>query len=78
MIAEQCDLQVGDFVWTGGDVHLYSNHLAQADEQLRRDPLPPPTLAIKRRPPDIFSYAFEDFEIQNYQSHAAIKAPVAV
>lgn len=78
MIAEQCDLQVGDFVWTGGDVHLYSNHLEQADEQLRREPLPPPTLAIKRRPPDIFSYAFDDFEIQNYQSHAAIKAPVAV
>ncbi len=78
MMAQQADLGVGEFIWTGGDCHLYLNHLEQADEQLSRDPLPLPTLAIKRRPPSIFDYRFEDFEILNYQSHPHIKADVAV
>jgi thymidylate synthase len=78
MMAQQSDLQVGELVWTGGDCHLYLNHLAQADEQLSRTPLALPQLRIKRRPPDIFSYDYEDFEFVNYQHHAAIKAPVAV
>ncbi len=78
MFAQQCDLDVGEFVWTGGDCHLYSNHLAQADEQLGREPYGLPRLAIKRRPPSIFEYEYEDFEILNYQAHAHIKAPVAV
>jgi thymidylate synthase len=78
MLAQQADLGVGDFVWTGGDCHLYLNHLEQADEQLTRDPLPLPTLAIKRRPPSIFEYRYEDFEILNYQSHPHIPAKVAV
>jgi thymidylate synthase len=78
MLAQQADLGVGDFVWTGGDCHLYLNHLEQADEQLTRDPLPLPTLAIKRRPPSIFEYRYEDFDILNYQSHPHIPAKVAV
>lgn len=78
MLAQQTDLKVGDFVWTGGDCHLYSNHLEQADEQLERDPLPLPRLAIKRRPPSIFDYEYEDFEILNYEAHPHIKAAVAV
>ena len=78
MLAQQADLGVGDFVWTGGDCHLYSNHLEQADAQLQREPLPLPTLAIKRRPASLFDYRFEDFEILNYQSHPHIKAAVAV
>ena len=78
MIAQQCDLEVGDFVWTGGDCHIYSNHAEQVATQLARDPLPLPALKIKRRPPTIFDYAFDDFEIVGYQSHPAIKAPVAV
>jgi len=78
MLAQQADLGVGDFVWTGGDCHLYSNHLEQTNEQLQREPLPLPRLAIKRRPPSIFDYAFEDFEILNYESHPHIKAAVAV
>jgi len=78
MLAQQADLKVGDFVWTGGDCHLYSNHLEQADEQLQREPLPLPRLAIKRRPPSIFDYEYEDFEILNYESHPHIKAAVAV
>ncbi|MCJ7590786.1 MAG: thymidylate synthase [Woeseiaceae bacterium] len=78
MLAQQADLGVGDFVWTGGDCHLYSNHLQQADEQLSREPLPLPRLAIKRRPDSIFDYQFEDFEILNYESHPHIKAAVAV
>lgn len=78
MFAEQCDLAVGDFVWTGGDCHLYLNHLEQADEQLARTPHPLPTLHIKRRPPSIFEYEYEDFEVLNYRAHAHIKAPVAV
>jgi len=78
MLAQQADLGVGDFVWTGGDCHLYLNHLEQAEEQLSRQPLPLPTLAIKRRPPSIFDYRFEDFDILNYEAHPHIKAAVAV
>ena len=78
MLAQQADLGVGDFIWTGGDCHLYVNHLEQADEQLGREPLPLPTLAIKRRPPSIFDYRYEDFEILNYESHPHIAAKVAV
>jgi thymidylate synthase len=78
MMAQQSDLEVGELVWTGGDCHLYLNHLQQADEQLARTPLPLPQLRIKRRAPDLFSYDYEDFEFVNYQHHAAIKAPVAV
>ncbi len=78
MLAQQAALAVGDFVWTGGDCHLYSNHLAQADEQLAREPLPLPRLAIKRRPDSMFDYKYEDFEILNYQSHPHIKAAIAV
>ena len=78
MLAQQVDLKVGDFVWTGGDCHLYLNHLEQADEQLAREPLPLPTLAIKRRPPSIFDYEYEDFEILNYEARPHIKAAVAV
>lgn len=78
MLAQQADLKVGDFVWTGGDCHLYSNHLEQADEQLKREPLPLPRLAIKRRPPSIFDYEYDDFEILNYESHPHIRAAVAV
>ena len=78
MFAQQCDLEPGDFVWTGGDVHLYTNHLEQMQLQLTREPYPLPKLNIRRRPADIFSYRFEDFEILNYQSHPSIKAPIAV
>jgi thymidylate synthase len=78
MLAQQCDLAPGELVWTGGDCHLYLNHLDQAREQLRRAPLPLPQLRIKRRPKTIFDYQYEDFEIVNYQFHPAIKAPVAV
>jgi len=78
MVAQQCDLKAGDFVWTGGDVHLYSNHFDQARLQLTREPLPLPTLSIKRKPSTIFEYQFEDFEILNYQAHPSIKAPIAV
>lgn len=78
MLAQQADLGVGDFVWTGGDCHLYSNHLEQADEQLQREPLPLPRLAINRRPPSIFDYEYEDFKILNYESHPHIRAAVAV
>jgi thymidylate synthase len=78
MLAQQCDLDVGDFIWTGGDCHIYNNHFEQVDLQLTREPLAPPTLNIKRKPASIFEYEYEDFEVVNYQSHAAIKAPVAV
>ena len=78
MLAQQCDLEVGDFIWTGGDCHLYSNHLEQVDEQLARVPLALPKLNLVRRPPTIFDYHYEDFQIVNYQHHPAIKAPVAV
>ena len=78
MVAQQCDLEVGDFIWTGGDCHLYLNHLEQARTQLSRQPLPLPELIIKRKPATLFDYDFEDFEFVNYQSHPAIKAPIAV
>ncbi|MCX8098142.1 MAG: thymidylate synthase [Casimicrobiaceae bacterium] len=78
MLAEQCDLAVGEFIWTGGDCHIYSNHLEQVDLQLSRTPYPSPRLAIKRRPRSVFDYEFEDFELIGYQCHPAIKAPVAV
>lgn len=78
MIAQQCNLEVGDFVWTGGDTHLYSNHLDQTKLQLSREPRSLPKLLIKRKPPTIFDYEFKDFEIVDYDPYPAIKAPVAV
>jgi len=78
MLAQQCHLEVGDFVWTGGDVHLYDNHVEQAREQLSRQPLALPTLKIKRKPNSISDYIFDDFEIVGYQSHPPIKAPIAI
>ena len=78
MLAQQCELEVGEFIWTGGDCHLYLNHLEQADLQLTRAPFPQPKLLIRRNPPSLFDYCFEDFEILDYRSHAAIKAPIAV
>ena len=78
MVAQQCDLQVGDFIWTGGDCHLYNNHLQQVQTQLARAPYPYPTLHIQRRPQSLFDYTLEDFVVQDYQHHAPIKAPVAV
>jgi thymidylate synthase len=78
MLAQQCELEAGEFIWTGGDCHLYLNHLEQADLQLTREPYPQPKLLIRRKPPSLFDYCFEDFEILDYHSHAAIKAPIAV
>jgi hypothetical protein len=78
MLAQQCDLDVGDFIWTGGDCHIYSNHHEQVRTQLARQPYPYPVLNIKRRPPSIFDYQYEDFEVLDYQHHPVIKAPVAV
>jgi thymidylate synthase len=78
MVAQQCDLGLGDFIWTGGDCHLYLNHLEQTDLQLSRTPYPPPSLSIRRKPPSLFDYVYDDFEVQNYQCHDAIKAPIAV
>ena len=78
MVAQQCDLEVGDFVWTGGDVHLYANHMEQTELQLSREPMALPTLKILRKPASLFDYRFEDFEIEGYQSHPHIKAPVAI
>lgn len=78
MIAQQTNLDVGEFIWTGGDCHLYMNHLEQARTQLKRIPYPLPKLEIVRKPEDLFSYRFDDFVIENYQCHPAIKAPVAV
>ncbi|KTD57509.1 thymidylate synthase [Legionella shakespearei] len=78
MVAQQCNLDVGEFVWTGGDCHLYLNHLEQTRTQLARDPLPAPELLIKRKPGSLFEYQYDDFEFVNYQSHPAIKAPIAV
>jgi thymidylate synthase len=78
MLAQQCDLDVGDFIWTGGDCHIYDNHQEQVQTQLSRAPLPYPQLLIKRCPDSIFDYAYEDFEVIDYQHHPAIKAPVAV
>lgn len=78
MIAQQTNLNVGEFIWTGGDCHLYLNHLEQARIQLNRKPLPLPTLALKRRPDSILGYAYDDFEILNYDSHPHIAAAIAV
>ncbi|MDH3547538.1 MAG: thymidylate synthase, partial [Gammaproteobacteria bacterium] len=78
MIAQQAELDVGDFIWTGGDCHLYLNHLEQADLQLTRTPKALPRLEIKRRPPSIFEYAYEDFEILGYEAYPHIRAAVAV
>lgn len=78
MFAQQCDLKPGDFVWTGGDVHLYANHIEQAKLQLSREPFALPQLNIRRKPASIFEYQYEDFEILNYQTHPGIKAPIAV
>lgn len=78
VLAQQCNLEVGDFIWTGGDCHLYNNHFEQVKIQLSRNPYPYPVLHIKRKPATIFDYAFEDFEVEDYQFHPAIKAPVAV
>ena len=78
LVAAQCELEPGEFIWSGGDCHLYLNHLEQADAQLRRAPLPAPQLRLRRRPPTVFDYQYEDIEFVNYQFHPAIKAPVAV
>jgi thymidylate synthase len=78
LFAQQCDLEPGELIWTGGDCHLYRNHLEQADLQLARSPLPLPRLRIHRRPDSIFDYRYEDFEFVNYRHHAPIRAPVAV
>lgn len=78
MLAQQCSLEVGEFIWTGGDCHIYQNHLEQVKLQLTREPYPLPQLVIKRKPDSIFDYHFDDFEINHYQSHAAIKGEVAV
>jgi thymidylate synthase len=78
MIAQQTDLEVGEFIWTGGDTHIYNNHVQQVLTQLVREPYDPPTLNIKRRPDSIDEYTFEDFEILGYQHHPGISAPVAI
>jgi len=78
MIAQVCDLQPGDFVHTFGDVHIYSNHMEQVNLQLSRTPFPLPTMKLNPEVKDIFEFKFEDFTVENYQSHPAIKAPVAV
>ncbi|HET7569885.1 MAG TPA: thymidylate synthase [Gammaproteobacteria bacterium] len=78
MIAQQLDFQPGEFIWTGGDCHLYLNHIEQADEQLTRKPYPLPELRLRRRPPSIIDYQYEDFEIIGYRSHPSIRAQVAV
>jgi thymidylate synthase len=78
MVAQQTGFRVGEFIWTGGDCHLYRNHLEQADVQLRREPYPLPRLVIARRPDSLFDYRFDDFEIVDYQSHPHLRAEVAV
>ena len=78
MVAQQCDLDVGEFVWTGGDCHIYANHVEQVEEQLGREPRRLPRLLIHRKPDSIFDYEFDDFEIEDYHPHAHIKAPIAV
>jgi thymidylate synthase len=78
IVAQQCDMQPGDFVWTGGDVHLYLNHLEQADLQLTRRPGPLPRLVIRRRPDSVFGYRFEDFAIESYEARPNIPAPISV
>lgn len=78
MIAEQTNLKVGEFIWTGGDCHIYKNHFDQVNEQLSRDPYSLPKLTFNRKPPSLFDYTYEDIAILNYQYHSAIPAPVAV
>lgn len=78
MIAEQCDLEVGDLIWNGGDVHIYQNHIEQVNKQLLREPQALPTLQIKRKPASIFEYQFDDFEFLNYTPQPGIKAPIAI
>jgi thymidylate synthase len=78
MVAQQTGLEAGDFIWTGGDCHLYDNHREQVETQLARTPYPLPRLLIHRKPDSLFDYRYEDFEIAGYQCHPAIKAPVAV
>ena len=78
MVAQQCNLALGDFIWTGGDCHLYLNHIEQAKTQLERTPLALPQLRITRKPDSILDYQFDDFECLNYQSHPGIKAPIAI
>jgi len=78
MFAQQCDLAAGDFIWTGGDCHLYLNHLEQVDTQLAREPYELPRLVLRRKPPTLFDYAYDDIEIAGYRSHPALRAPVAV
>ena len=78
MVAQVCDLQPGEFIWTGGDCHLYANHIEQADLQLSREPYPLPTMRLNPEVKDLFAFTFEDFSLEGYQSHPHIKAPVAV
>lgn len=78
MMAQQAGLEVGEFIWTGGDCHLYSNHLEQVDLQLSRTPKELPRLVLKRKPESLFDYRFEDFEVEGYDPDPAIRAPVAV
>ncbi|GGF94558.1 thymidylate synthase [Paenibacillus aceti] len=78
MVAQQCGLEVGEFIWSGGDVHIYKNHLEQVNTQLQREPYPLPQLVIKRKPDSIFDYVYDDFEFVGYQHHPGIKAPVAI
>lgn len=78
MIAQQTGYEPGEFIWTGGDVHVYRNHFNQVETQLQREPLPLPKMNIKRKPESIFDYQFDDFELVDYQSHPAIKAPISV
>ena len=78
MLAQQSDLEVGEFIWSGGDCHIYLNHVDAVQTQLTREPFPVPKLLIKRKPASVFDYVFEDFEFVDYQFHPAIKAPVSV
>jgi len=78
LVAQQCDLSVGEFIWSGGDCHIYSNHFEQVREQLSREPRPYPQLRIHRRADSLFDYRFEDIEVLDYHPHPHIKAPVAV
>jgi thymidylate synthase len=78
MVAQQCDLELGEFIWTGGDVHLYLNHLQQAELQLKRQPYQLPQLKINNKPKSIFEYQYEDFEIVDYQAHEHIKADISI
>ena len=78
IVAQQCDLEVGDFVWSGGDCHVYSNHFEQVETQLKRTPKKLPKILIHRKPDSIFDYKYEDFELSEYEHDDPIKAPVAI